>query len=249
MKHPIIAGLIGFAIFLLAIVFLVAQGTLEKTLVQQPEEIISVTMIERSASTTDYEFEVSYPYDVRDIEGLIARDVESFISGTMNEWQQNSPLIDEKGEPLPWKNQLWVTSDETNASVFDIRCHTIGKEQFSGGAHPNGAVATYCFDKDSKRLTLSSLFTDQNAGLQFMASSTKTKLVELMKENFEDDSWMFEEGFAPSRENFSTFIVTDEGLVVTFQSYQVGPYVIGRPQVTWTWQELESFLNPPFLAE
>ena len=66
-----------------------------------------------------------------------------------------------------------------------------------------------------------------------MSELTRKKLLE---QELPQD--MVEAGTAPEEENFSTFLLEEDGLTVYFNPYQVGPWAAGVVTVTLPLKEL-----------
>ena len=49
----------------------------------------------------------------------------------------------------------------------------------------------------------------------------------------------YPEGIEATERNYAAWEPTDEGLLVTFQPYQVAPYALGLPTVTVPWDAFE----------
>ena len=57
-----------------------------------------------------------------------------------------------------------------------------------------------------------------------------------------DDDWL-QTGAGPVDDNFKNFNITDKGLTITFNSYQVGPYVIGQQEVLIPYEKITNIIN------
>jgi hypothetical protein len=66
--------------------------------------------------------------------------------------------------------------------------------------------------------------------------------------NLEQGGWLFPEfettGAAPIRENYRVWNITGDGLLVTFEEYQIAPYAAGPQQVLLLKGDLTGYLNP-----
>ena len=58
------------------------------------------------------------------------------------------------------------------------------------------------------------------------------------------DALFFEEGAAPTAENYQIWNLTPEGLLITFDPYQVAPYAAGTQEVLVPYLELLEIIDP-----
>lgn len=95
-----------------------------------------------------------------------------------------------------------------------------------GAAHPGTYSITLNYDLDQgKELALANLFLPNSNYLEAIADYCKS---ELSKQPFYDGA--FTTGADPIAENYRNWNITPDGLMITFDEYQVAPYAAG-PQV------------------
>lgn len=95
-----------------------------------------------------------------------------------------------------------------------------------GAAHPGTYSITLNYDLDQgKELALADLFLPNSNYLEAIADYCKS---ELSKQPFFDVP--FSDGANPIVENYRNWNITSDGLMITFDEYQVAPYAAG-PQV------------------
>ena len=105
-----------------------------------------------------------------------------------------------------------------------------------GAAHPTAQVVTLVYDlDDATPVTLSRVFTSEQAGLNALSAYVRPKLLAQFGSAM---IGTFTDGSAPTEKNFANWQATPAGMTITFQEYQVGPYAIGQPQVTVPWSQL-----------
>lgn len=124
--------------------------------------------------------------------------------------------------------------------------HRIDSYAFTGGAHGGNFVETYTFNKDEKLLSINDLFVDPAKGLDLVSKKT----VEYINNNsdYKDGlptDW-FDQGTAPTLENYSAFELTKDTLVIVFQQYQALPYVYGNIEIPIALVDLSSVLKQEF---
>lgn len=116
---------------------------------------------------------------------------------------------------------------------------------YMGGAHPMWGLGTLTFDVKGRRfLKPADFFADGRKPLRFLSDYCRKTLRERFKDqSFED---MILQGTEPKDENFEQLLPMRQGLLVQFNPYEVGPYVIGAPEVLIPWQDvmIETKLSP-----
>ena len=111
----------------------------------------------------------------------------------------------------------------------------------AGMAHPYHVIRTVNFDLEKgKDIALSDLFTANSDYLKTIAAYCVS---ELSKRDigFTD---MFKQGADPTPDNYQDWNIASDGLVITFNEYQVAPYVSGPQTVTVPYSELKSLIDP-----
>ncbi len=117
---------------------------------------------------------------------------------------------------------------------FDIYVYS------DGAAHPNGYSRTLNYDlSNGREISLDELFLSGSNYLQTISDFCKTQL-SARDIGFE----MFSAGADPLAENYRRWNISDGGLVITFDAYQVAAYAAGPQLVTIPFSELQSIINP-----
>lgn len=111
---------------------------------------------------------------------------------------------------------------------------------FDGAAHPGSYSLAINYDLGNGReLTLADLFQPGSNYLQVIADYCKAEL--LSRDSVFES---FISGADPTTENYARWNLSNEGLVITFDEYQVAPYAAGRQLVTIPYSAMESIANP-----
>jgi hypothetical protein len=110
---------------------------------------------------------------------------------------------------------------------------------FAGAAHPNFFYIVINYDVvNQKFLKLSDLFKPGSNYIEKIAAYCKQ---DLLKQGIQD---FFPEGILPKEENFSNWNLTNDGLQILFNPYQVTPWVMGPQKVTIPYTELQYISLP-----
>jgi hypothetical protein len=109
-----------------------------------------------------------------------------------------------------------------------------------GAAHPGLNSMTLNYDLGQGReLALSDLFIPDSNYLETISNYC---VAELSKQQFFDGP--FVDGAKPTPENYRNWNITPDGLMITFDTYQVGPGAAGPQQVNVPYSELTALINP-----
>lgn len=126
--------------------------------------------------------------------------------------------------------------------TFDLWYHAYSYQNFlsfhfyvstyTGGAHPNTYSFSINYDIDKKKtITINDLNNNDNF-YKILSSYTYDELLKSGKfTNTKFEINLLKDGTSPRKENFKTFAITSEGLIIFFDRYQVAPYAYGEFQV------------------
>jgi hypothetical protein len=111
---------------------------------------------------------------------------------------------------------------------------------FDGAAHPYHYNKTLNYDLEAgQQLRLADLFLPDADPLPLIAEICKT---ELSKRDIAFDS--FSTGADPTDENYRNWNITPDGLLITFDEYQVAPYAAGPQTVLIPYSQLSAIIKP-----
>lgn len=137
-------------------------------------------------------------------------------------------------------------SDNTNLLV---RCnsdgllsYTVESKQMSGGAHGGTIFRNSVIDlKTGEKLREEDLFTDASAPL---INNIILKKLELQNK-VETPEELEQIGYFDVSQigQYKNFYLTNEGLVYTFNEYEIAAYAVGTIEVTLTFKDLEGFVS------
>jgi hypothetical protein len=141
----------------------------------------------------------------------------------------------------------------TSGSSFDAKYAVIFqgggiwslKFEFSGyadgAAHPYHYSLTFNYDlEQGKKVSMDELFpTDSD----YLATLSRYCIAELSKRDIGFYGG-FQQGAEPTPENYRNWNITSNGILITFDEYQVAPYAAGPQTVTVPYSELTALINP-----
>jgi hypothetical protein len=160
------------------------------------------------------------------------------VTNEVNTWrksfQENTTPTVGNGSSLEAKYNLVSQVGELWSFKFDFNFYS------DGAAHPGSYSITLNYDLgQGKELTLADLFLP-NA--DYLGAISQYCIAELSKQPFFEGP--FAEGAQPKAENYRNWNIAPDGLLITFDEYQVAPYAAGPQQVTVPYSVLKSLLNP-----
>jgi hypothetical protein len=110
-----------------------------------------------------------------------------------------------------------------------------------GAAYPYHYSRTFSYDlEQGKELSLEELFPGDSDYLDALSSYC---IAELSRRAIGFYGG-FQQGAEPTPENYRNWNITANGLLVTFDEYQVAPYAAGPQTVTVPYSELTAVMNP-----
>lgn len=110
-----------------------------------------------------------------------------------------------------------------------------------GAAHPFHYSLTLNYDlEQGKALSLENLFVAESGYLTTISSFC---IAELSRRDIGFYGG-FEQGAEPLEENYRNWNITLDGIMITFDEYQVAPYAVGPQTVIVPYSELKSLINP-----
>lgn len=211
-------------------------------------------------SDTYVKFDVKYPYFKKadkdfnlKIETLIKSQIQDNIKLSSENWQtryetqssgENIPKFPKKDE-----DKFYFFSNftivQSNSSYISFILKYGG---FSGGAHDYENNLSFNYDvKNQKVIELKDIFPNDPNYLTYLSTQSRESLkktfatvsdndreqatAEEIKAVVKDIVTSIDSGTEPKDENFDVFTFTGDKIKIYFNQYQVGPYVIGMPEV------------------
>ena len=167
------------------------------------------------------------------ISDFVARQVKTF-KGYIEQ--------DKKGSARPKGERFELNlSYEVKYSAKNLISILYNEFTFAGGAHPNNSSTAFNYDLERGRmLALADLFMPSSDYLKVISDYC---IAELKKRKVGDDDWI-RKGAGAKPENYARWNIVPEGLLVTFDSYQVAAYVEGPQEVIVPFAVLKGIIKP-----
>ena len=166
---------------------------------------------------------------------IVHDQIDQFRSDTLA-FASNPPIaagssFDAQYSILGQRGDVWSIK-------FDISYYS------DGAAHPGHYSTTLTYDlSNGSEIHLDQLFFPGSPYLQVISDNCKTQLA---ARDIAFD--MFSSGADPLPENYQRWNISNEGLIITFDEYQVAAYAAGPQIVTIPFSELQGTINPQSAA-
>ena len=161
---------------------------------------------------------------------LVAKEVDAFRQSFL---QDTTPTVS-NGSFLEVTYTMLSQIGDVWSFKFEFHFYS------NGAAHPGLYSITLNYDLGQGReLTLGDLFLPNSNYLEAISSYCITELSK--QPGFEGP---FAEGAQPTVENYRNWNITPDGLLITFDTYQVAPGASGPQLVTVPYDELQGLINP-----
>jgi len=164
-----------------------------------------------------------------ELKEIIQKEIEAF----KNNLAEVTPTPGGNGSSLNVQYELVSQKGDFWSLKYNISGYT------DGAAHPYHYTITVNHDLESgKDIALNEVFQPNSNYLQVLSNTCKAQLA-TRDIGFEG----FEQGADPTPENYHNWNVSEEGLVITFDEYQVAPYAAGPQTVMVPFSELAGLTN------
>ena len=125
-----------------------------------------------------------------------------------------------------------------SGNLLSLQIHIEGYSD--GAAHPYHLTSSFNYDlENGQEISLDQLFLP---GTDYLKTISGYCMAELSKRNIGFE--MFSDGAKPAPENYTVWNVSADGLVITFNEYQVAAYAAGPQEVVIPFAVLKEFSNP-----
>lgn len=167
----------------------------------------------------------------RFVEDIVMHEADAFRTD-LGEWEAYPDM-----SPVP---STFVSGYSVyNANTFLVSLKLEFVIYMAGAAHPFSNVRTVNFNlREGREISLGEVFKPGKNYLDFLSGYCEDELAIDLGEAF------FKEGLAPVEENFQSWGLTREGLVIEFDPYRVAPYASGPQRVLIPFNEMQDWINP-----
>ena len=170
--------------------------------------------------------------------GDFGRAVTAVIQAEVDAFKKNlldlAPQPDSNGSYFDLKYELIFKGDTFYSLQFKISAYA------QGAAHPSNRIVSFNYDlARGQVISLDQLFSPGSDYLQIISDYCKS---ELAKREIAFDSQ--QQGADALPENYQNWNISDNGLVIVFNEYQVAAYAAGPQIVVIPYSVLKPVINP-----
>ena len=200
--------------------------------VSQKSTVPGVTSIRSLPGNDIYQADMDIPEIAGEPElnTLINNQINSWYDEFISDAELNSQIAKEYGQPFTFENQWKVPLNNEECTSVLLTAY-----QFTGGANGIDYMASFTWNKITQKIMplesfLPLVMTDPS--LESLAQICRKELTAaLSAENDSNLQQMILAGTEPVAENYQIFTISDAGLTIYFQKYQVAPGSAGTQAV------------------
>ncbi|MDE6139898.1 MAG: RsiV family protein [Alistipes sp.] len=156
-------------------------------------------------------------------------DIDAAVQMVIDGFVDDFVAYDE-GEPHSFEYQLGISQDNELVRGGAVMCYTTYYYMYTGGAHGMGTVAYDCYDMASgQRYDFHYLMED------VWAPAVRQLVSNKLNGDYGDDLF----GITPETAYVSAAVkITDNGILIDYQPYEVAPYCMGIVSVALSDEEI-----------
>lgn len=200
--------------------------------VSQKSTVPGVTSIRSLPGNDIYQADMDIPEIAGEPElnTLINNQINSWYDEFISDAELNSQIAKEYGQPFTFENQWKVPLNNEDCTSVLLTAY-----QFTGGANGIDYMASFTWNKITQKIMPLESFLPlvmTEPSLESLAQICRKELTAaLSAENDSNLQQMILAGTEPVAENYQIFTISDAGLTIYFQKYQVAPGSAGTQAV------------------
>ena len=200
--------------------------------VSQNSTVPGVTSIRSLPGNDIYQADMDIPEIAGEPElnTLINNQINSWYDEFISDAELNSQIAKEYGQPFTFENQWKVPLNNEDCTSVLLTAY-----QFTGGANGIDYMASFTWNKITQKIMPLESFLPlvmTEPSLESLAQICRKELTAaLSAENDSNLQQMILAGTEPVAENYQIFTISDAGLTIYFQKYQVAPGSTGTQAV------------------
>ncbi len=217
--------------------------------ISQTTKLVPTTLHEEDPQLPGTSIDVNYPQlsgenlsaNEQQFNRLVTQMVQKNVQQFKNYVKADLPHMKTLPTDTVKENSLQIDYDidvirPASNVLISMRLSIEGMQ--AGRAHPYHThdVLNYDLNK-GKVLALNDLIKPKINFLPVLAKYSHQKLSETLR-----DQWMLKEGTAPNAKNYALWNLEADGILITFNEYQVGPYSAGVQEVEIPYSQLKNIL-------
>lgn len=241
-------------IFILVLAVIVIGGGLfyfiknkdSETMSQLQQLSAETEIIKEEGEDIKYILDVNFPKIVgmnnEAMESRTNQDIKDYVLEFIKNFKEGTGKMELFGEMKHGFYSDYAVLLLTN-TLLSIRF--TNSEYFSGAAHPNSLTQVFNYDiTDGELIELTDFFKPESNYLEVISEFAENELLEKFKEENELLKEMIKSGTAAKAENYEKVGISEDGLIIIFDPYQVAPYALGPQEVKIPYENLKEQIDP-----
>ena len=219
----------------------------EPIILNDSQKIISAQKHEKNQAL-NYSIDITYPQiqgkHLTEAEKAFNQRILSIVDDESKNFINTVKIALPHTKTLPEELQFSQFHMDYNLDVVQpiISVRILNEVAQAGRAHPFHSHRVVNFDlAQNKELALSDLFKPKS---DYLKTISELSAAELNKKISEKDQWMIKNGAEPLLNNYKNWNIGKNALLITFDEYQVAPYVYGPQAIEIPLKALENLLSP-----
>ncbi len=174
--------------------------------------------------------------------------VKKIVDGNVSEFKKDLPDYTSPDDLKRYKESEIKLYDQTTYELQmandDLISVIFTDASFGGGAHGSAITTTLNFDvKTNRVLKLADIFEPNSNYLKLISDISRADLKAKLQKDEMFDEEMFNPGSEAKAENYGAWNLTKNGLLITFDAYQVAAYAAGPQEVLIPYSKLQNILK------
>lgn len=196
------------------------------------QEIDQITIHEQN---NNYTIDAVYPKTNSEV---ITLYFKNYVEGEISQFKDDTSWVGDVESAASESLSLDIKYQSVPSAL--VQNYIFSEAAYTGGAHGLQVRRTFSFNKEGQLLTVSNLFSN---GLDGLGAFSKLVQKELMKREGAQADWIAD-GAGAKPENYQSFVITDAGVTILFDPYQVAPYSDGAIDISIPASSFSSIANP-----
>lgn len=255
MKNFVVGAIIGLALIMIGAGMLSGKIKIQK---QTSSDVATTTATTTEVTVTILKEKIDEQKDgvLFSIESpkilnapILQKNIDDYIAGFKTSITQAAKDIDFVGASSNYSLNISYEVVRNDSKIVVIR---MSAYEYTGGAHGNPSFAFFQYDVQAERMIGEEeiLINKKDPTLISLVVST---LLNKPQYSFEDNgvkkSMFFDvdedkQGFMSNVTENGNVAFAENGIIFKYGTYAIGPYVIGEPEVTIPYTDIQPFLTP-----
>lgn len=208
---------------------------------QSTIEIDEANALDQDAvSAADAQASVSSPTASKTSAQLLAEQLQPYVNNFLK--------LDDELKTLGVNHQISFTvSPKILNAQAPLATVVINSSHYLGGAHGSSAQHYYNYDLEKRSLVELGQLIQPKQQAQFKQLAYAAFKTWVIDNKLADNVQAYEQAW--TFELSQNYYLGQQGLILQYQEYEIGPYVVGLPRLILPYDQLQNLLKPEYLPE